>query len=207
VSPIGLVGSWERAESVVIGDVGNITSLGSQKVDNPPWPVASTVQQIYWCQADFRSDSVLKGKAPASGKRFIWAAIRPGCGFEWFRYGYEETTPPATRVWFLREEGEYIRPVVDGGGVLFASFHAKFASAGRAEDRMRFALLFLSPPALGMNDAQYSVIFHTPVDFARVILGDAELADALRRLGWYPDPHLRESTCEYLKINLQQSCK
>jgi len=119
VAPIGLVGTWERADDVVVGDVSNIQALGSQKISDSdrPRPVASTINEIFWCQADFHADSVVKGKIPTPGKKLIWAAIRPGCDIVRFHFGYEETTPPVTRVWFVREEGEYIRPVVDAGGL------------------------------------------------------------------------------------------
>ena len=112
-----------------------------------------------------------------------------------------------TRVWFVREDGEYIRPVVDGGGVLFASFHVRFTAAGKPEDSKRFARLFLNPGALGMSPAHYAVVFHTPVEFARVILGDSEWADALKRVAASGDIRLRESACEYLHIYFQQDCK
>jgi hypothetical protein len=198
VAPIGLVGTWERADDVVVGDVSNIQALGSQKISDSdrPRPVASTINEIFWCQADFHADSVVKGRIPTPGKKLIWAAIRPGCGFEWLRYGYEESTPPVTRVWFVREEGEYIRPVVDAGGVLFASFHARFTAAGRLEDLRRFAYLFLNPEAHGLS-------FELP----RLILGETEGAEALMALSAYPDIRLHESVCEYLKFNFHQSCK
>jgi len=207
VAPIGLAGSWERADDVVVGDVSNIVALGSEKISDPPWPVSSTIHEIYWCRADFHADSVVKGKIPTPGKKLIWAAIRPGCGFEWFRYGYEETTPPVTRVWFVREDGEYIRPAVDGGGVFFASFHASFSASGKPEDRKRFAYLFLNPGALGMSPAHYALILHNPVELARAILGETECADALRALSSYPDVKLHDSACGYLEHSFRQSCK
>jgi hypothetical protein len=207
VAVIGLVGTWERADDVVVGDVSNVQALGSQKISDPPWPVASTINEIFWCRADFHADSVVKGKIPTPGKKLIWAAIRPGCGLERFRYGYEESTPPVTRVWFVREEGEYIRPVVDAGAVFFASFHGRFTAAGKPEDWKRFALLFLNPEALGMSPAHYSVIFYYPVQLVRTILGDTECVEALRALSAYPDVSLHESVCTYLNSNFQQSCK
>jgi hypothetical protein len=193
---IGLVGTWERADDVVVGDVSNVQALGSQKISDPPWPVAPAINEIFWCQADFHSDSVVKGKIPTPGKKLIWAAIRSGCDIARFHFGYEETSPPVTRVWFVREEGEYIRPVVDAGGVLFASFHARFTAAGRPEDLKRFAYLFLNPEAHGMS-------FELP----RLILGDTECVEALRALSAYPDVRLHESVCTYLNSNFQQSCK
>jgi hypothetical protein len=39
---IGSRGHVEIADDVVVGDVSNIKALGSQKISDPPWPVAST---------------------------------------------------------------------------------------------------------------------------------------------------------------------
>lgn len=47
VSVTGLVGSYENAESVVVGDVTNIAQVGSTKISNPPWPVSPSVEEIY----------------------------------------------------------------------------------------------------------------------------------------------------------------
>src|SRR5471030_1728490 len=79
VAPIGLVGTLESADDVVVGDVSNIQALGSQKISDSdrPRPVASTINEIFWCQADFHADSVVKGRIPTPGKKLIWAAIRP----------------------------------------------------------------------------------------------------------------------------------
>jgi hypothetical protein len=112
-----------------------------------------------------------------------------------------------TYVWFVGEGGECIRPVVDAGGILFASFHVRFAADGKPEDQIRFAHLFLNPSALGMSPAHCAVILHYPVDLARVILGETECADAPRALSAYPDAKLHESTRGYLELSFQQSCK
>jgi hypothetical protein len=207
---IGLSGSWEAAPNVVVGDVSNIVALGPQEIANPPWPVPNSVHEIYWCQADFKADAAIKGDLPSSGKKFLWAAIRPGCGFEWFRYGYDEKEAPTTRIWFVREEGEYIRPVVDAGGVFFVSLHGKWFNPPKQEAPRMLALLMLNPAALGMSTAHYSIIFNTPVQLVRTILGDAEMAERLSDLAASTassDRDLHEAVCYYLKDQLGRSCR
>jgi hypothetical protein len=208
VAPIGLSGSWERSQNVVVGDVDGVVSVGSQRISNAPWPVASDVTEIYWCQGDFHGTSVIKSGLPSSGKKFLWAAIRPGCGFEYFRYGYQEAEPPVTRVWFLREEGEYLRPAVDGGGVYFVSLHGKWSDPPKGEGPRMLALLMLNPAALGVTASVYSVVFQTPVSLARVILGEKETADRLKSLAaGTSDADLRDSVCAYLSSQFSYSCR
>jgi hypothetical protein len=195
---------------VVVGDVTNIAAFGSQKITdipNSPWPPSPEIPEIYWCQADFRADSVVKGSLPNRGKKFLWAAIRPGCSFEWFRYGYEETAEPVTRIWFVREEGEYIRPVVDGGGVFFVSFHGKWFDPPKEEAPKTLALLMLNPAALGWSPTHYATIFQHPVGLALAILGKTELIARLKALAATPDRTLRETVCGYLESEFDQACR
>jgi hypothetical protein len=207
VGTIGLTGSWESAQDVVVGDVASIVSLGSQEIANPPWPASDSVHEIYWCQADFKAEAAIKGDLPSPGKKFLWAAIRPGCGLELFRYGYDESEAPIVRVWFVREEGEFIRPVVDGGGVFFVAFHGKWFSPPKQEAPRVLALLMLNPAALGMSSAHYSIIFNNPVMLARTILGEAETEDRLKALATSSDPELHRSACYYLKDQFGSPCR
>jgi hypothetical protein len=207
VGSIGLTGSWESAPDVVVGDVSNIVALGAEKITSPPWPAYDSIHEIYWCQADFKADSAIKGDLPVPGKKFLWAAIRPGCGLELFRYGYDESQAPIVRIWFVREEGEYIRPVVDAGGVFFVSFHGKWFDPPKQEAPRILALLMLNPAALGMSTAHYSIIFNNPVMLARTILGEKEIVERLKALATSPDLELRESACYYLKDQFRIPCR
>jgi hypothetical protein len=208
VASIGLSGTWERAADmgdVVVGGASNVVAVGSQRISNPPWPVS--VDEIYWCKADFHASAVVKGRLPTPGKPFLWAAIRPGCGFEWFRYGYDETEAPFTQVWFVREEGEYIRPVVDAGGVFFISFHGKWFDPPEKDAPTVLALLMLNPAALGMTPSHYAVIFHYAVTLARTILGEEETVKRLKALATSQDPAVRTSVCSYLDSQFRQPCR
>ena len=208
VAPIGLSGTWESAADaggVVVGRVTNVVALGSQQISNQPWPV-SHVHEIYWCKADFHASAVVKGRLPTPGKPFLWAAIRPGCGFEWFRYGYDETEAPFTQVWFVREEGEYIRPVVDGGGVFSISFHGKWFDPPEKDAPTVLALLMLNPEALGWTPSHYAVVFYYAVSLARTILGEEETVKRLKALATRQDPDIRTSVCSYLDSQFRQPC-
>jgi hypothetical protein len=169
--------------------------------------VPDSVRQIYWCQADFRADAAIKGDLPGPGKKFLWAAIRPGCGLELFRYGYDESETPIVRAWFVREEGDYIRPAVDGGGVYFVSFHGTWFDPPKREAPRILALLMLNPAALGMSADHYSVIFNHAVQLARTILGESEIVSCLKALATSQDPELQKAACYYLRDQFGSSCR
>src|SRR5438105_11999701 len=87
VRPLSLQGEWESAPIVVVGDVRNILPAGTQNIRTLPPPASPTVKKIYWCIGDFEGDSAIKGRAPTSGKKFLWGTARPGCEL----YGPEQT--------------------------------------------------------------------------------------------------------------------
>jgi hypothetical protein len=203
---IGIEGQWRRADDVIVGDVSNVIAMGTQKIDSPPWPVSPSVREIYWCEADFRADAVVKGSLPPMGKKFLWGEIRPGCNLGSFRYGYRETSPPSTRVWFLRQEGEYLRPVVDGGGAYFVAFHWKWTDVPKEAVPRLFALLALDPVAIDLGPEEYYMALSS-VEVARSILGDKELVVQLKALATRPNAELNKQACGYLEAELRESCK
>jgi len=194
VAPVMLSGSWERAQHVVVGDVDNVVSIGSQPIPNPPpWP-GITVSDIYWCRADFHASSVIKGTIPPAGKKLLWAAMRPGCGLEYAFYGYQGADPPLTRIWFIREEGDYLRPAVDSGGVYFVSIHVKWPNPPKGEAARLFALLLLNPAVLG------GALSANSLDLFTLILGEDGAGERLRALAaGTRDDHLRRWVCDYLR--------
>ncbi len=107
----------------MVGEVRNIQAAGTQNVKNLPWPAPTTVNRIYWCKATLSVNAVVKGRLPSKGKQFLWGTAKPGCEL----HSDEQTMDnrPVTRVWFIREEGDYIRPIVDGFGLYYISFYAK----------------------------------------------------------------------------------
>ncbi|MBZ5725640.1 MAG: hypothetical protein LAP87_11660 [Acidobacteriia bacterium] len=107
----------------------------------------------------------------------------------------------------MREEGEYIRPTVDGGGFLFASFHTTWSDGQSTDVRRRFAFLLISPAAVGRTASQFAVILSTPADLACLVAGDEVCIKLLRALATVPDAKLHEGVCDYLKSQLRQTCQ
>jgi hypothetical protein len=202
----GIEAQWGLADDVIVGDVSNVIAKGSQAVANPPWPVAPDIQEIYWCEADFRADAVVKGGLPPAGKKFLWAEIRPGCNIDMFVYGYGKALTPTTRVWFLRREGNYLRPVADAGGAYFIAFRWKWTDVPKAAVSRLVAALLLDPTALDLGPGKYHIALDS-VRVARSILGDEELSVRLKALAAPPIPELHKLACDYLEAELRAPCK
>lgn len=204
VSPIGLEGSWEMAPIVVVADVRNVAPIGVQKIKNPPWPVASTIDRVYWCQGDFVTYAVVKGRRPASGKKFVWGSVHPGCELNLAEPPRDGR--PFTDVWFIREEGNYLRPVVDGGGYYCYTFYTNWDDGSSVAPQTRFARLLLTPSADGASVQDYARRFFTPASTACFILGREPCIEQIRALAALGDPDLRQAACEFLRSQFQEKC-
>lgn len=207
VLPLGLLGSWDRASSVVVADLQNVEYVGSQKITNPPWPVQPAMVRIYWCQGDFNVYSAVKGKVPRNGKKFLWGGGKPGCHLTEHAKGATEGRGPMTRVWFVREEGNYIRPVVDALGVYFVAFNVKWDDGSREDSKKKFGRLLLSPNAVDTSPRDYGRWwdFELP-STACSILGRDECIGRIKGLAALGDPLLRRNACDFLKSQFRETC-
>ena len=106
-----------------------------------------------------------------------------------------------TRVWFLRKEDGYLRPVVDSQGIFFIAFHRKWSGIPRDQAARTFALFLLNPEAQGST--RYS--FGDEAEIVRSILGDEETAKRLEAVSLVPQFH--DAACEYLAEFLRKPCK
>jgi hypothetical protein len=119
-APLGLSGTWERAEAMVIAELRNAVAAGDQEVRNLPWPAASTIRRIYWCVGELVVHSAIRGSIPSKSKRYLRGAIRPGCQLKRTFYGHAPDRESVTQLWFIREETHHIRLVVDARGRFFS---------------------------------------------------------------------------------------
>lgn len=205
---IGPTEQWNRAENVLVGKVANVIPVGREEIVDPPPPLPATIHEIYWCQAEFTSLAAVKGHLPAVPKKLLWAVIRPECGVDVAaepEYA-NSSDPPMTRVWFLREEGEYLRPVVDGG-VFSISLRWKWTDVRAVDVPRLFAMLLIDARARGLSAKQYSMALPDAAEIARSILGDAEVAALLKAGAGVVTSDLREVMCQYLEHQSIGSCQ
>jgi hypothetical protein len=115
-------GEWELASAVVVGDLTGIRYIGRQRIPrnrlNPAGPPV-TRKWLYWCEADLKWDVLIKGRPLPLAKKYVWSDSFPGCDGHSFDYGATNVT---LRVWLVREEGPYLRPVTDTRGRAYYAF-------------------------------------------------------------------------------------
>ena len=200
VAPIALEGTWEGAPTVVIGEVRNITAVGDEPALDLQWPAGPWIKRIYWCEADFYAYAPIKGTVPARGKKYLWGAIRAGCKLD-------PLPPDSTRVWFIREEGDYIRPVVDAGGRFYLTFRVKWDYKSSEDPETQFGRLLLNPKARNATIRDFAEAIDEPASTACFILGKARCVEEIRALTSLGDPDLTRAACDFLSSQYQEKCE
>jgi hypothetical protein len=195
-APLLLVGEWDQAEAVVVGGVENIKQMGVQRSVHLSWPIPEGEYPIYWCEADFRVYATIKGRAPAAEKKFVWGSGVSGCKLP--SHGQRQDVGPITQVWFVREEGNYLRPVADYSAQYFYELYASWDKEPSPPPQIRFAELLLTPSANGG--------FPEPASLACFILGRDECIRRIQALADLGDPDLRRQACSYLDSQFAAEC-
>jgi hypothetical protein len=204
--PLGLSGVWERASFVVVGQLRQIRPVGSVRPGKLPRIASPTIRRIYWCEGEFSSQQVIRGKLTLGVKRFLWGAIKPGCQLD--QEASVSANESLTQVWFVREEGSYLRPVVDAGGPFFFTFHEKWTpqTAG-ADPERHFGQLLLSPRATGLTPEEYAQSFFKPAGLACWILGNADCMQRIRSLAAIDNRALHDAACKFLDYQFGEKCR
>lgn len=195
---------WDVSPIVAIGDVVNITSYGEQEVAGLPPPVVTEVHRLYWCRGDFRPRAVLKGKLPASPRKYLWGSPFPGC---------DSSTDEAhsfrqrlhTKAWFLRVEGDFLRPMFDSGSTFIGVF-PDWDDQSHLSARRQFGTLLLTPAAVSDTLKDYAGYHSEAAYVARRLLDKAEYVRQMRALARLNDPDLQEVACGMLKGELGPEC-
>jgi hypothetical protein len=112
-----------------------------------------------------------------------------------------------TRVWFIREEGKYVRPVVDGFGIYFVNFYVPWDESPARDPQEQFGDLLLSPAARGATLAEFADGFFTPAATACFVLGRAPCIERIRSLAKLGEPELQRAACDFLKSEFQVGCE
>ena len=130
-------------------------------------------------------------------KKFVWGTIQQDCRLGGV-FGYVGSEPPASRVWFLREEGDYLRPYIDAGGVYYVSFRLDWKNMPAGEPAKIFARLLLDPAALGLAPEYYGRLSEG-IEISRSILGPEEFVSQLKAVAArYPGTRLHDDIEGYL---------
>jgi len=199
-----LNGAWENASVVAVGEITGIREIGIQLVSRLPSPVQPSVHELYWCEAEFASSGLIKGTISSPDRKLIWASIHPGCpttyGSSWTGKG------PFFEVWFLREEGDYLRPVVDGGVEFEIFFKGHWNGVSGPPARKEFGRLLLTPSANSENPTDYAHGAFELMSLARDVLGDQECFERLQSLALAQNSDVRKVACDFIESQLGRKC-
>ena len=195
---------WEATPIIAVGDVTNITEFGVQAVQHLPPPMIQDVHNLYWCQGDFHAEAVIKGDLSAASKRYLWASVNPGCRlFYGDRASYEKRI---TRVWFLREDGQFLRPTFDGGSRFFLGLFTKWSDVLDLPPRAKLGVLLLTPRATTESLREFAAFLWNVADIACSLLGRSECVQRIRAVAALGDPDVRTAACQYLETQQSATC-
>ena len=206
VSTTRLEGVWLKSPIVAVGDVSNITSYGRQTVDSLPAPTMVDLHDLYWCQGYFNAVAVVKGELKERRRPYLWASTIPGCKLV-------DNNPKLvyhrlkTKFWFLREEGEFLRPTFDYGTYAFGGVFTPWSQGPHLPARDRLGALLLTPAANSDSLDDYARYLFDVGDIACDLLGKPECIRRIRTLERLENPALRESACGFLKGQLEADCR
>ena len=165
----------------------------------------SDAHRLYWCRGYFQVTAIIKGQVRPANQNYVWADTRPGCKL-W-------DDDPAliyhrfkTRVWFLRQEGEFLRPTFDAGTYLFLGLLTRWDDGPQLPPRQRLGTMLLTPKNNAGTLEEYASYIWEVGDIACELLGNQECTrriDALAQLG---NATLREAACGFLMGQLHQLC-
>jgi hypothetical protein len=109
-------------------------------------------------------------------------------------------------VWFLREEGEFLRPPFDYGTARFEGFFTQWDERSRVPARRQLGTLFLTPEANSDALEDYAKYLWDVGDIACEVLGKAECVRQIRGLAELGNPALREAGCHFLTGQMHEDC-
>lgn len=199
-----LMGLWESTPIVVVGELRNASEIGVQTVEKLPWPVEQDLHRLFWCRADLQVESVIKGNTATGRRKYFWASVNPGCQI--FSGHASEPAKRGFRAWFVREEGDSLRPTYDGGSRYCLGFRTKWNIGAGTTPMEELGRLLLTPAANTGTNREFADVIWDQADIACAILGKARCVAELRALSRGGDQALRTAACEYLRAQQGESC-
>jgi hypothetical protein len=202
--PLGLSGVWERATLIAVGELHRVHPVGDVRAQHLSAWASPSIRRIYWCEGDFVPKRMIRGTEPLDTGKYLWGSIQSGCKLD--RDAPAFPGEPLALVWFLRQEGPHLRPVVDAGGPLFFTLHNEWAPGTENPERY-FGSLLLSPTAVGLTQEEYAQSFFKPAGLACWILGGTDCVQRIRSLAAEAKPALHDAACLYLKSQFGEGCR
>lgn len=109
--------------------------------------------------------------------------------------------------WFLREEGQFLRPTFDYGTYRFDGVFPPWSEGPRLPPRQRLGALLLTPSANSDALDDYARYLWNVGDIACELLGKPDCIRRIRSLQSLGNAALRHSACGFLKGQLGANCQ
>lgn len=142
-SHVRLTAEWQNSPIVAVGEVVNVRRYGTKTYSGLSYPAPPGAHEVYWCVGDFRATAVVKGSLDAAPQSYLFTSD-PDCREI---YGSVRGKNPKTRVWFLRIERGFLRPVYDYGTYRYFALLGRWDEDPRLRPRQRLGALLLTPRA------------------------------------------------------------
>jgi len=161
---------------------------------------------LYWCQGYFNLVAVVKGDLGSARRKYLWASTIPGCKLV-------DNNPKLiyhrlkTKFWFLREEGQFLRPAFDYGTYLFEGVFTPWSEGPPLPPRRRLGALLLIPSANSDSFDDYARYLWNVGDIACDLLGKPDCIPLIRNLEGLGNSALEESACGFLNGQLGADCQ
>jgi hypothetical protein len=198
-------GVWIKSPIAAVAEITNVTSYGEQYVQQLPPPTSPDAHMLYWCKGDVQVVAVVKGEFHTPTRKYLWASTLPGCKL-WNDDSKLIYHRLKTRVWFFREEGNFLRPPFDYGTNRYIGLLAKWEDGPPLPAPQRLGALLFTPSANSDTLDDYADYLGTIFDIPCELVGRKDCPQRLRDLAGLGNPKLQETACGFLKGELGEDC-
>lgn len=199
---IGLSGTWKQASHIVVGKLDEGTLVGET---DPPSYATEAVRKIYWCEGELQIVAYIRGSSVPTNK-YLWGSLQPECKPDQLPGGRNPYAEPVTRIWFLKIEDGYLRPILEGGGIHLLVLRREWPSNLRGNPERYLARLLLTPYADTGNAEEFALHFFSSASSACYILGWEDCKVEIRKLSLNRNGEIRKAACGYLRSQFAESC-
>jgi hypothetical protein len=194
-----LIDLWSRAALVVTGSVAHVNRIGVPRLGKN---VNSESITVYPCEAEFSPSIVVKGHAEDANRKLLWFSYFPNCAFP---YRPEDTVGQVDRIWFLRVDGRWLRPVADNAAPFLGLFQP-FSPNNDDSESIRRALIrqLLTPEAVARTNREFAEHFFDLFGVACEITTEQMCFQILSERYKESAPEVRAEICRFLAGSYDQ---